>query len=472
MLALALFASAIAAQTAAEPIPFERLGRALLELAPNANVAPDPNAADAAAELELLRRLAPLHVRLDLGAVELWIPRRVIHGDTTVEAGPKVKNCAPLCDAIAGVEKNWLSGAGVDGGDHEHTKRALDRLRTWTRNLGDAAPSDPGADTAADAIWLRNAFLHASPSTSRDELREFGWVVIVAPERAQYLAVLGAAGLLEPKRRASIWTESARRSSIFAIDSDLLLVPLAYGPSKIDGPPCESHSLSANEQREEMAHSLSHLFIAHVTPTAGEWFAEGLALYDTIRACGADDTLCTGYSVTQSVGTTASIGSVSIAPLGVWRWVSREMSPYRSGASPHFFVKALALAHDKRGFEILDLDVGRPVLAETGPFLRPHASAPPAVARAPDGVKKGFAEFFRAYCGAFVRYLDETRIGNASLLERALAVLRGRKAQPNTDVSTDVIEVLEKLSGKKLGKLDSPDLDLEAAFEQWLLKKS
>jgi hypothetical protein len=457
-----------ALQSAAEPLPFERLGKALIGAA-DARRTHSAAADSSSKEADLLRRIAPMFVRIDLGGAELWWPLQQIDCKGALEPASGPRAAIPLAETVLAVEKSWLENGALAGGDRERAKKAIERLSNWARALHDTESPERPQEVVDEALWLRAAFRGDSLGL-HSQSRQSGLVLIVAPTRAEYLSVLGAAGVLEPSYRPWFWHASARRSSAAPLYRSSILVPLACGPNANDGPPCENHALNAAEQRQWVAHMLSHLLSSNLAPAAPQWFSEGLALYDAIRATGADETVCTGFrSVTVDLP-----GTPRMAPVAndLQLWVTRDLSPYRNGASQRYFTKELALAYDKRGFDILDLQTGKSARRESGPFLGSANKLPDGIDRAPEGVKRGFAEFLRAYSCAFVKFLDDTRGSKGSLLAATMAELEIAVAHEGEDACATLAQAIETVSHKKLGVSEDPKLDLEAAFVEWLARRS
>jgi hypothetical protein len=95
-LALAWIAPAAGQQPAASSLPFEELGQKLLAAAP----AP----AGLQKNVGLLDRLAPLHSRVVLGALELWVPEQALGTHGELDAGPRAKDLAPSIEALIALE--------------------------------------------------------------------------------------------------------------------------------------------------------------------------------------------------------------------------------------------------------------------------------------------------------------------------------------------------------------------------------
>lgn len=470
LLCLAPHCAAAACQ--AEPVPFVALGQALLAAADERSGGP-PELEGADRDVRFLRRIEPLHQRVRLGAVELWAPTLTVECDFTLGKAPPLAELAPLATATLALQRQWLEQAGLDGGDAARAKSAIARLETWARSLGGSKLAEWTSDLEADCDWLAACFRRdPGRAGAAGEARPGGIVVLLAPGRAQYLAVLGAAGLLDQQLREWFWHESGKRTAGTALYRSACLVPFAYGPARDDGRWCENHPLAPTDRLQATIHQVSHAIALDLVPTAPTWFAEGLALFDTIRATGGDETLCTGAREAVQTLLPLAAGNSARGPAGTLVWVTREASPYRDGSSPRFFLKELAAALEpKKGFAILDLDTGKVAQWERGPFLGSRAELPESIASARSGVKEGFAEFFRAYCAAFVTYLHETRLGDDRLLQLVLAELRTRTYGASRGAPEDLLDTLEQWTNHVLAPGSATTDTVERSFVDWIAKR-
>ncbi|MCC6409532.1 MAG: hypothetical protein IT453_20405 [Planctomycetes bacterium] len=470
----ALYAAPARAQDRepAPPIPFEALGQALIAAA-DARRGGEPTTEGDDPEVLFLRRIEPLHQRVRLGAIELWVPAVTITCELELGPALPLAQVAPIAKAALKLERQWTELAGLDGGDAARAKKAFTRIEAWANSLSAPRLAESTPELVAEHEWLSACFRRdPSNSKSRGKEKPFGLVMLLAPDRAHYLALLGAAGVLDGRFQKWFWDPSGRRSAGTPLYRGSCLVPLSYGPNTDDGPHCESHPLEPQDRVQLAIHTLSHTVTSNVTPVAPTWFAEGLALFDTIRATGGDETLCTGVREQTQTMMQLGPGNTARGPAGMLVWVTREASPYRDGSSPRFFLKELAAARDaKRGFAILDLDAGKVAQYERGPLLGARAVLPDSIVTAPDGVKKGFAEFFRAYCAAFVDYLFETKLKNDRLLHLVLAELQTRTYDASQEAPDDLLEALEKWTNKSLDPTSAGTDSVERAFGEWLARK-
>jgi hypothetical protein len=291
--------------------------------------------------------------------------------------------------------------------------------------------------------------------------------VLVAPSRAHYLALIGAAGLHVPNIRHDLWTDKARRSPSKALSHTMVLLALVFGPPQDGGPPFEEQQIDEVTHRMYATHAFSHQLSNSLLPTAPRWFTEGLALLDTVRVTGSDETLCAGYA-----GRSPTLwDGWQTLPESLFVFTRIERSPYRTGGSSDLFIDELRTARVERGWEILDLDRSRVALVARGPFLGDAARLPDEAVIGPKGLKEGFAEFFRGYCGAFAAWLEGVDADGAPLLDRTMQALRVRSATWDGRPTQDLEDVLHELTGLALGGSLDPERDLEGRFQTWLLER-
>jgi hypothetical protein len=437
-----------------QELPFERLGKVLLAATPGAQ---EPIAELDRLEREILARLAPLHYVVDLGALELWIPLRAVDEEGALADAPCPREWKSMAEDLLALEQRWCAALGeLDPSRGAATSEALGALGEWVRRTG--AKHRPLSDGAihSQARTLRAALLGTSDAQPL--------VVLIAPQRSQMLALIGAAGLLAPGQRSTLWNENARRSLGQVLGPTLVALALSFGPRHEDDSPFLSQPLDQLTLHQSVVHAASHLLCNRLAITAPNWLHEGVALIDTHALCGADDTLCSGYS-----GRPRSIfDDLREVPQAFLIYTRAESSPYRTGASAGLFRDALRGAREPAGFRVIDLDRGVAGLVAPGPFLGAAALVPEEVRVGPQGLKEGFAEFFRAYCGAFVAWLATPRGAGPSWLDGALRELRARALKGAKPPTQELHAILHELTGLALGESLDAELDLEAQFQAWL----
>jgi len=440
--------------TQGQELPFERLGNALLAARPGAQ---QPIAELERLERELLTRLAPLHYVVDLGAFELWIPLRAVDEEGALADGPCPREWKTMAEDLLALEQRWCAALGeLDPSRGQTTAAALTALGDWVRRTG--AKHRPLSDGALhlQARTLRTALIGTSDAAPL--------VVLIAPQRSQFLALIGAAGVVAPAQRATLWNENARRSLGQALGPTLVALALSYGPRHEGDSPFLGQALDQLTLHQNVIHAASHLLCNRLAVSAPNWLHEGVALVDTHALCGADDTLCSGYA-----GRPPSIfDDLREVPQAFLIYARAESSPYRSGASAGLFRDALRLAREPAGFRVLDLDRGVAGLVAPGPFLGAKALVPEEVRIGPQGLKEGFAEFFRAYCGAFAGWLATPHGAGPSWLDGALRELRARALQDSKAQTTELHTILRGITSLALGESLDAELDLEAQFQAWL----
>lgn len=407
----------------------------------------------------LLLRLAPACERVDLGALELWLPRSEVDAKGKPARAKRPRGWKDVALGALELQERWLDVLGVLATPEGPALRAdLAALTDHVRRLPAKGPLESDEEIVQTARRLRIAL-------AGKRWQAHGLVLLVAPGRAHYAALLGAAGIVRPSSRAHLWQPIARRTANQRLTQSALAVALAWGPRDDDGPWDAEFSMQEADARQQTLHAASHLLSSALLPQAPMWFTEGLAVADTVELVGADETLCTGY---EGRDRTPFDGWDSV-PEAFLAYARLERSPYRGTGSGELFVDQLRQAREEQGFRVLDLDRARVVLVAPGPFLGDEARVPDDVARGPRAVKEGFAEFFRAYCAAFVGWMHAQRDAQgSSLLARTLVELRARgealRGKPNTELEAAIAAAC----GRTLGRSRDSQRDLEAAFVAWL----
>ena len=152
-------------------VSFEKLGRALLDAADAAGTA-EYKSAPASPEAAILRRIQPLHTRLRLGGIEIWIPTKTIGTDGRVGDGMSARAARPIAEALVALERRWVELADLHGGDPKGAAAAFDALAAWAKLLRDEAPApqDAVAQAAVERAqaWFADPSGRASPARKRE----------------------------------------------------------------------------------------------------------------------------------------------------------------------------------------------------------------------------------------------------------------------------------------------------------------
>jgi hypothetical protein len=276
-------------------------------------------------------------------------------------------------------------------------------------------------------------------------------------------AIAGAQTALRPAQSQWIdvaWLSHCREFVVPGALAVVALVSVASNTSAhemLDGP------LGLDTVLENVVHNASHLVTHARHAGAPPWWKEGLAIYDTLRLVANEDSLCSGAGEASE--------SAKLSALSQWMFVlSRHKSRYRGRGVEDCFVGELRRALRPEGFELLDLDTNRPALIVATPHLGERAEVPPSVQRAPDTVRKAYAEHLRAYSVAFVSYLDRPAASGSSRLE-AISRELARLAASAPTRSISLYRVVDTLTGRTLGESSEPTSDLEAEFLAWLASR-
>lgn len=442
-------------------LEFEALGQRLLSRA-DAKGSP-PLAAEASAEDRLLARLSSLHHRLRLGACEVWVPREAQRTPEGRPVAATVAACAGYAQHALKLERAWLEHMGLEEKARNEAKKAIGALEAWTRtwkegHIGETKPDVEAAlDRVAEAFRGPTAAAQSAPAAGFTHAP----ALFVTATRTDFASLLGATGIFDPSVRGALWIASVRTWLSAALQTGVGAVCLSYGPPGEDGPPLVDNPMSPGEVAPQVVHQVSHLLTAQALPGAPPWLLEGMALADTVAQTKNDETRCSGSSAGNETSAKSGFQAGQIEDFRMLPGMPAELSPYRRGPSSHYFVKELARARAGDGFKIVDFQTGKP-LTITGPFLLPREKIPAAVATGEEGLKPGYAEFFRAYVGSFAHFLGEQTHEKKPLLPALIRALqaKGRGA--------DFHATLAALTGRTLGESLDAKKDWEAAFVAWL----
>lgn len=425
--------------------PFERLGARLIELA-------DERAgAQAASSDQSMQRLAPLHERLRIGAYHLWAPLQVIDGKGRPGPAAKVKDLAPRGLKLLELQSYWLERASSDADEVRGSREAVQTLERWVKGLKSLPQPTP-----PENVSLAHSALEAHFGLPMRNGRHL--TLIHAPTRAQYIGVVGARAVLTETLRSDMWNAVNATAPYTGLQDWSTVCATSWASSSTGSGLLVDDLMKASELNEWFAHAAAHQIVYWLLPMAPGWLAEALAIDSTIALCGADETLCSGWREADS------FPAWWLAGVGSLAFVAREKSPYRGGPSAQRFVKPLRAAASANGWRIRDLerDQAGPLVVEL--LLGPTASTPTEIANATLGVRKGYAEFFRAYCTAFVGYLEQVE---PEKFRNVLQELRQTPIEGRPRESA-FHRLVKSHTGLSVGEQDDPATDLEARFRAWL----
>lgn len=443
---LALFAVLLAQSPA--PLPFDAAGKEVLEASDRAR------GKLPVAQKSVVARLAPLHQRVRLGALELWLPQKALNERLAARPGPAARDVARLARDLVELQRGWIERTPGLSEDRARAHEARETLARWAATFVGGEVPDMPEDVRAARLELER-FFHRRELDERSP----AVVLVVAPTRAQFLGLLGAAGAIDPALAPTLCSERQRRAASAQLAPGVMALAQTSVGEGERASPTRDVPLDPEDLRQANLHAASHLLGVVLAPASPAWWSEALALRDTISTCGADETLCTGFADTHPLAAVPT----SASPLEILLWVTRHRSPYRGGASRAHFLPALAEALTTDGLSVLDLDRSERAGHIPPRLLGERAPLPPLVVAGSTGVKKGHAELYRAWCGGFVHWLSTQRLKDEALLDVLCRELARIPWEPERARSA-LHETCTRVAGRSLGASDDPALDLEAAF--------
>lgn len=427
--------------------PFERLGDRVIAAA-------DARATGATPPSDTtLARLAPLHDVWRVGAFELWAPREVVDAKGELEQPGRFKDVARRAARLVDIQTYWLEKTRDDATRLESARASLVQLTQWVKSIKTLPTPEPSEAVTTALRDLETFYGTPMPNGRRLTL-------IHAPTRAQLVGVVGARGRLTPRLQRPLWTLLGAKAAIVPLDQGATVTANSWAPFDDETSYLRDHAMAPAESDQWFTHAAAQLLATWLLPMAPPWLIEALAVDTTIALSGADETLCSGCSELEWIARRVD----NEEGANVLIHVTRDRSSYRGGPSSSRFRKPLRAALRGNGFIVLDLDRGEPGAFVEGLLLGPDAQTPAAVVNGPQGVRKGYAEFYRAYCVAFVDYLH----GEGSKpLPRLLRGLHAVRFDPRPSGST-LHPLTQALFGRTIGEVDDPTKDFEAEFRAWL----
>lgn len=435
-------------------LPLEELGAALLARCDSSK--PDDAGPSSTTTAEtFLSRIAPLHDRVVVGRIELWLPREALSPSHEWKPVKPSRSTERLLECLARLQGLWIPRLTKEN-SAEAEREALELARwasAWKSSrarFGAGTHATTASSQTADRIAGRAP--DAKPS-------KFGLVLCVAPTRAQFAALAGAYAAVDPAARSWVdqpWTHNALAT---VLGPTLRVVALTSPADEHPERLLNDVAVKTEESLQNAVHHAAHMISGTRQTHAPGWWKESLAIYDTMLLLGADEAPCFGV---------ADLDDANSAYALVRRfWTDDRKSPFRGAGAEQFFRGALKRITFADGFEIVDFSEPSVRLRIAPPILGSSADVPPLVASGSVGVKQGYAEFYRAFGTAFVRFLDDDA-NPPSNLRRVCLELACRSAEP-FDVSA-FDKCVSTATGKTIGASLDAAKDLEAAFVASLLR--
>ncbi|HKD99539.1 MAG TPA: hypothetical protein VKE69_00905 [Planctomycetota bacterium] len=389
-----------------------------------------------------LDRIGALEHRIPFGAFTLGIPKSAKPAEVQADAALAMK-----------VVRAWVERSDADGKPDDDAKKALAKLDAWIKGWKPASIGATTPEVDAALALVAKVIPHADPPPA----------VLLAPRRADFFALVGAAGIFDPTQSARLWTDGMKTWASATVLPGVTVIALTWGNANA---PLVGLDMSPMEQAAAVAHNASHAVTNTVLARAPFWLRESFAIVDTIDAVKEDETRCTGFTSGAQTEERSGFQPGQLQDFALVPAISAEKSPYRRGPSGHFFLKELKAARHPDGFALADFDTGdtkKTLLVKT-PLLRDADAMPAEVKAAAPGYQGSFAEFFRAYGAAFVHYLGDQKHDKKPIVPAVLAEMAASKSTFH--------QAAEKVTGRTIGASADPKKDWEGAFLAWLATRS
>ena len=315
--------------------------------------------------------------------------------------------------------------------------------------------------------------------------------VLFCPTRANFMQLVGYAGLVYPDVQTSAWSPNTAEWTQFWMDMTMV-VALQYSPWTDDPKFNLGMSMNKFEKDGQRQHVVQQMAAALTGKTLNRLdcplLDKGLAVHMTVAVCGKANTIDGEGAISSTGASTApyerfvpggkSEGGVLPAISAVGFDVTRE-SDWRKAKKGELYFDALQ-AGQKQGGKRAKKDKKRPLYrraeahfglkapdgknaAVTAPFLSDFADQRPY----PEGpFLNDFREFFRSYQTCFLDWLEKTGSdGDTSEAAKAKFVELLSKLSLEKDVSLD--DAVQAIYGEPLSTLDG-SAGLEWRFLLWL----
>ncbi len=415
-----------------------------------------------------------------VGAIDLRFPRSAL-GDKSV-----VEDFRDVVQAILQVHAAWLDVVGASGADADKTRADIAELLKWLKGAKLAAGADRtgdflvclsgGAERLEQFARVADGFrtgaaLGLTPRGSKLQ------VLVVAPDRLDFLSLAGVMGKLEADSRSMNWNDQLMGWTEFGWNEHQVVAlqypPVKHDPSKLgEGMKMDLREPTGLHQHvaQRCAVQLSwHCFDKLLDPALEMALAQALVVdiysENNTRSGGASRGNTTDGMTAFIPGGNSNGGALP---------PTNADSGWRTTFGKDYFVKPLRasqklgakLVESKElklfGFQLVSDDTSKRI-AVKAPFFGAAAAGkePP-----PPEFMTDYQEFFRAYKTAFAHWLRDKSGKSVKESRERFGELLRKVAEVGSAATFE--ELVAEVYGSPLSSTDPSAASLERSFIEWL----
>ncbi len=415
-----------------------------------------------------------------VGAIDLRFPRSALGDKNTVE------DFRDVVQAILQVHAAWLDVVGASGPEADKARTDLAELLKWLKSAKLAPNADKsgdflvcltgGAERVEQLARVAEGFrtgsaLSLTPRGSKLQ------VLVVSPDRADFLHLAGVMGKLEPDSRSMNWNDQLMGWTEFGWNEHQVVAlqypPVKHDPSNLDdGMKMDLREPTGLHQHvaQRCAVQLSwHCFDKLVDPALEMALAQALVVdiyqENNTRSGGASRGNTTDGMTAFIPGGNSNGGTLppTNADSG-WRTTFGKdyfVKPLR--ASQKLGAKLVESKEEKLfGFQLTSDNTSKRV-AMKAPFF---GAAAVGKELPPPEFMTDYQEFFRAYKTAFAHWLRDKSGKTVKESRERFGVLMRKVAEVGSAATFE--ELVSEVYGVPLSSKDPTATSLERSFLEWL----
>lgn len=433
-----------------------------------------------ASEVSLPDVIAAHFAPASVGAIDLRFPRAFLTEKSVVE------DFKTVVQAILQTHLAWLDVVGATGAATDSARADLVEAVKWLKS----AKLAPGAEKASDFLaafagsadqlprfqriaegFRTGAALNLTPRGAKLQ------VLLLSPDRADFLALAGLFGKLEPDSRSMNWNDQLLTWTEFGWNEHQV-VALQYPPAK-PNPERLGDGMKMNEREPTGLHQ----HVAQRCAVQLSWHCFDKLLDPALEMALAQALVVDLYSENNTRSGGASRGNTTD---GMTAFIpggnsnggmlppTNADSGWRSTFGKDYFVKPLRASH-KLGAKLTDSKQDKPLcfqLTSEDTSKRVAVKAPFFGAAAagkelpPPEFMTDYQEFFRAYKTAFAHWMREKSGKTPKESRDRFGELLRKVAEVGSAATFE--ELVAEVYGIPLSSKDPSATSLERGFLEWL----